>query len=87
MSETKLANFSIEDLELEIRRRKRKIPLPIDQMNWTPVVDCIEEGINALQDEGFEGEDFEGFVFEAAMEVVYGKDVWKWYSDLLDGEE
>ena len=102
MNEEKtIDKYSIEDLEKEIYRRKlekkQRKPLPTHEMNWEPVIACVEKGVRGLQVTGFEDEDFEHFIFEAVIETIYGEDnVWDWYNellgdlderDLLNGEE
>lgn len=80
------SDFSTEELEAEIKRRKDIKPsaLPLYSVNYPSVnyddlynyTVSIIDGLDA--GEGLP-DDFESVCFEKAAEAVYGKDIWKWW--------
>lgn len=52
---------------------------------WEPLYTYITESVIDLQN-GERIKDFEHYVFERALEAVYGPDVWSEYNELVDGE-
>jgi len=88
MDLTKLTDEQLK-AELEAREAKRKadaIPQQKKEINWQPLLNHLHEGIvNMVEDDGYPGKDFDHYVFETAMECVYGKDVWKWYNEHYNG--
>ena len=83
-----LKNISDADLEAEVARRaeekkKKSMPQPQLVIDWSPLQRYIEEGVKHVNDEGYEMKDFEHYLFETAMEAVYGPDFWKWWNSKL----
>lgn len=84
-----LKKYSDAALEAELARRKESkkakvfTPKPLKKMNWKPLVEFLQDGIDQLKSEGNEPDDFDHYAFELAMEIVYGKDVWDQYNELL----
>lgn len=74
-----LKNFSIEELEAEIKRQKEvAVPTVIENPVITEkLINGCKEYIEAIQQER-SLDNFEHFVFEAAVEAVFGPTVWKW---------
>lgn len=77
-------NVSDEDLEEELERRKqvreemKKILVPLENPDFSYLCKYIVHGIEEAVREGFPPKDFKHYIYEAAMEAVYGKDFWKW---------
>jgi hypothetical protein len=74
-------------LEAEVERRKKQkfedeIPKPRSEINaqtLQPVADLCQSYIDQLaQVEPYADDKLRQFVFEAAMEVFFGKEVWVW---------
>jgi len=82
-----LREYSTENLLNEIHRREdaslNAKAKPIDEMDWKPVVTLVENAVSTMRNEGYQPKDFEHFIFERTMEVIYGENVWEWYNDLL----
>lgn len=80
-----LKNVSTEQLEEELKRRKEgnKVPqpLPLEQMNWQPLVAYVQSSVQEVAEEEGEPKDFEHWIFESVMETIYGKDIWKWWNN------
>ena len=81
-----LEGFTDEDLKKELEQREAKaaannIPKRQHQIVWCPLVQVIEDGIQGIVENGFPGKDFDHYVFEQALECVFGKDIWKWWNE------
>lgn len=94
MNKTSLTDFTDEELAAEIKRRaedKKKPPSakPPRNVNWNKVYDYITNTVTDMyraikNDEGADlPKDFEHWIYEMALEAIYGEDIWKWYKDNL----
>jgi len=73
-----LNDISTEELEEEVEKRKRDaIPKPLSVIGLTALTRICNEYINGLAG-GYQIKDGEHYIFETAIEAVYGKDVWDW---------
>lgn len=79
-----LNQFTDEDLQRELERRanlKKKASKP-EQLNPHGSLETLRElcqsYIDTIADEGYVDEDHKDYIFEAAMEVFFGGDVWDW---------
>lgn len=68
--------------ELASRAKAGKIPEPIANPDFSALTTMVVDGVLAVVTNRPEAEDMEHWVWEAAMEAVYGKDVWTWYNKL-----
>jgi len=78
---TELKKVSDEELEAELERRKKvknAPPVPLDQPNFEPLRKMIIEGTRESIENESEDDDFSHYVYEAAMDAVYGKNFWVW---------
>lgn len=81
--------MEFEALEEELAQRekdreeKQRQPIDRSKVDWTDVYETVVYGVTKLIDEGCEPKDHEHYIYEAAMEAVYGKDVWSWYNKLV----
>jgi hypothetical protein len=85
---SKLAGFSLEELQEEIDSRKHfppPMPIDLDEIEWSLVLDNVESLILKVEAGDSLPEDFEDEVFRTVMEVVYGFDVWEWWNNKLKG--
>jgi hypothetical protein len=78
-----LGVYDTKQLEDELARRKREAeegakPKPIESPDWTGVQATCESYVEALFRRGYVDSDDKQWIFEAAMEAVFGKDVWPW---------
>lgn len=77
-----------EELEQELERRKQKQareerPKIQTAINWLPLITCCEEYMNELEVTGYVDEDSEHYIYEAAIEAIYGPNVWNWINKQL----
>lgn len=81
MSFLELEKFSDADLANELKRRGAKPakPYPVDNMDFFTVIESCKAYIEQLDLEGHADEDFPHYIFEAAMEAVYGKGIFDRY--------
>ena len=63
-----------------IETSKAGIPIPLEHPNFDHLVKMIVDGVNESIANGYEDDDFPHYVYEAAMEAVYGKDYWDWHN-------
>ncbi len=78
-----LQPFSDEELAAEIERRKTiaeapAMPVLVANPDFTGLIDTIVTGHRYTAERGYEDDDFEHWVYEAAMVAVYGKEYWDW---------
>jgi hypothetical protein len=76
-----LKKATTEELQAEIERRKSasKGPPPVQRpIDWAPLLSLIETNVRELAEHGSYGKDFEHYVYESALECVYGTEYWSW---------
>lgn len=77
----KISDFSDEQLKEELKRREAVRVAPVlPNPDFTKVIKIVTENVMAKAS-GVHNRD-DGFLWEAAMEAVYGPTVWTWYSKL-----
>jgi hypothetical protein len=72
-----LTKISTEDLVAELERRhaettEAEVPRPLPTMDWNPVIKLCGYHLKTLQHQTKQ------YIYEAAMEAVYGDGVWDW---------
>lgn len=81
-----LENISTDDLQAELERRKKvhsPKPAQVQIVNLEPLWKLCTAYINDLDEKGYVDEDHSHYIFEAAMEVFYGKGVWNWINSKI----
>lgn len=74
-----LSEFSIEELEAEIKKRNEPPdPIASKHINLTKLQKQAAEYLQQIKEKGYTDDDSEHFIFEAVMETFYGTDIWKW---------
>ena len=87
--EALLESFNDEQLEAELTRRKKEkeraeMPKPVPNPDWSQVILLCTSYIATLAEAKWEQKDSKIYIFEAAMEAVYGsKEIWKWINKKL----
>jgi len=79
--EFELSKFSDEELMEEVARRAKDgdpPPKPLEKPDFKKLVRVVIDGVDEAHEEKYENDDFEHFVYEAAVEAVYGKGFWTW---------
>lgn len=83
-----LNDFSDEQLQAELERRKNdegelQKPVQLDVPDFAPLRKICLKYIDALAVNETD-DDLEYYIFECAMECIYGKDVWKWINAKIE---
>lgn len=52
-------------------------PKQLSSIDVEPLKKICQDYINALANDGYADEDFDHYIFETAMECIFGKDVWR----------
>jgi hypothetical protein len=74
-----LDQFSDEQLEKELERQEKTKypkPLPIPEPDFRSVKVLCAGYLNDLEKQGWVDDDAKYYIFEAAIEAVYGKAIW-----------
>ena len=74
-----LNKYSDDEIQKELeRRKKRKSEKPVElaSPDFTALRKCCQEYIDGFAKDGYAPKDQNQWIFEAAMEAVFGKDVW-----------
>lgn len=89
--ENDLRFFSNSDLEYEIARREREaqlikdsVPNMLIPMDFVPVINTCQECIEHIAKHRRDLKDSEHWVYESAMEAVYGHDIWKYINEAIE---
>lgn len=53
-------------------------PVPLESPDFSALIELIREGTEAVANGEDENDDFRQYVYEAAMEAVYGPGFWAW---------
>ena len=87
-----ISKFTKEDLQEELKRREEQKnedkPFPLTDLkscawlDWSKCQKACEVHIQELAD-GKVDTDAEHWIYETAMEAVYGKEVWDWVNKML----
>lgn len=71
----KLRDFSIEELQQEIKRRITNKPKLKQNIDWNIVIRNVEN--NIINDTI---KDYEHYLFKNVMECMFGKSFWDWWN-------
>lgn len=74
-----LDSFSDKELKDELERRERTKPTAppvLDNPNWKPLLDVCHDYLHELEVMGWADDDYKHYIYEAALDAIYGKDVW-----------
>jgi|WetSurMetagenome_2_1015567.scaffolds.fasta_scaffold548995_1 hypothetical protein len=79
-----IGDYSTKTLREELARREpaaKKLPEPLSEHNIKPLKELV---INYVKDRSGNNdfEDYEHYIYEAAVELIYGKDIWKYLNSL-----
>ena len=81
---TYIDEYTTEAIEEELERRKklqeqREKPTQLESFDLGPLMKIGEEYIEFLMsDDHGEGSEWDHYIYETAVEMLYGKDVWDW---------
>lgn len=80
-----LANYSVEELEHELKRRMKEA-VRIPELEPKPKIKELQEFIveslkQSIKQEYFD-DDMDNYIYEKTMETFFGEDYWTWYNNL-----
>lgn len=84
-----LSNYTEKQLQDELKRREAKkrmqgnMPKPLEEPDDSDLREVCAEYLTE-QVEDIHDTDTRHFIFEAALEMVYGKDVWNWLREIQE---
>jgi methionine salvage enolase-phosphatase E1 len=78
-----LRKVSKDQLLAEIQRREAEeqrsaAPRPVANPNFDDLRETVIRGVEETVESGYQDEDFKHYVYEAAVQAVYGKSFWEW---------
>jgi len=77
-------NIGTEELQEELKRRQEKSkPKLLDSPNIKLLQAICQNYINDLERDSYIDDDREHYIFEVAMETVFGKDIWTYVNNIL----
>lgn len=80
-SDMGITSLSDADLLAEIERRKipaTPAPTALAQPDFTVLIETVTEGVNRTVADGYEDEDLQHYIYEAAVNAIYGPSYWIW---------
>lgn len=88
-----LSDYTAQELLDELERRGKAVmerPEPKEPPDWnrlySMVVDYISDVEKSMENKNETSLDkWNHYLMEAAVEAVYGKDIWKWVNPILSG--
>lgn len=83
-----LANMSDEELQAELARRQQSkkagaVPQQLPSLDFSPLIKICQDYINDLAREGYADDDYDHYIYETAIECVFGEDVWSWINSVI----
>lgn len=82
---TDMNDISTNDLEAELAKRRSEAapgscppPKPVSEIDWSGVHRTVVNGIKQRDEDDNEDDDLRAYIYEAAVEAVYGKAFWDW---------
>ncbi|MCP4990913.1 MAG: hypothetical protein GY928_34180 [Colwellia sp.] len=63
--------------ELEQKPEPKK-PQQLTEIDIAPLREVCQQYIDDLEEHGYADEDFDYYIYEAAITMFFGKDVWQW---------
>ena len=73
-----LNDFTDKQLRTELEKRKLPKPSLLKSIDQSKLIKLCQSYIDQLDHNGSEDDDSEHYIFEAAIEMLFGKTAWKW---------
>lgn len=83
------AQRAVIDAEIDKRTKEEggvRVPQQKESPDYGPLTQLLQTNVSAIALYGYAGKDFEYYVFETAMNCVYGKKIWDWWKRNYKGE-
>lgn len=66
---------------LEEQKESKKLKM-VSIMNFNPLIDLCKKYVESLEKEGYVDDDLINYIYESAMEAVYGEKCWDYINKL-----
>ena len=77
-----IKKYTAEELQKELNRRENMAaPQPVEEPDLTKLKEAAAEYIEAVVDGTSVDSDLGHYIYEAAMEAIYGDEVFTWIND------
>lgn len=76
-----LKNYTKKELEKELERRQKmelNKPKLLQEMDFKELIEMCKDFLNQIEKENYYSEELEHYIFEKAIESVFGKNVWEY---------
>ena len=73
-----MKEFTTEELQVELDRRKKRRPYPMVNPNLTKLKKLCDEYIDAVINGKSVDSDYDHFIYEAAIQAIYGENIFDW---------
>lgn len=82
-----LKDYSYMELEEELERRDKEdliksIPVALENKNSYALQKICEKYVNDLAVDRYVDNDLEHYIFETAMEFIFGRSIWDWINEI-----
>ena len=81
-----LKNISTEQLKMELEQRHKiekesAKPKQVESPDWTPLREICQEYIDCLDSKEYCDDDFDHYIYEVALRVLFGKNIFNWINE------
>ena len=82
-----LKDFTTEQLQKELEKRtaNQTRPLPLNRIKWEKLVEACEKVMEKYAVDGYFKDD-EHYIYEEAIDLIYGPKAWEWINEYNIGE-
>lgn len=79
-----LSTLSIEELQEELKKREQvnTRPKELPNKDFSQVINTVREYVEDMIEQEWDNDDWRQYIFEAAVEAVYGQEFWGWKNKL-----
>jgi len=83
-----LNEYTNEDLQEELERRGKATaelekPQQLETFDLTPLMKICSDYIDFVATDYHDDSDWDHYIYETAIEALYGKDVWDWIREQM----
>ena len=81
-----IKNLTTEELVTELARRNKvvaKMPKPLVEPNFEKLIELCNDTLKQISDGDSTDNDYEYYIYEEAMQAIYGVDIFDWINDQI----
>jgi hypothetical protein len=79
----KFSTTELHQMKAEIEeaiKERMQVPKKLENIDWSILMTYIENEMSKKKSANGVSKDFEHNLFEAAIETIYGKNIWEWWA-------